>query len=243
MGEWTLFSNHGHVLVCLANNNQARLRDVAAAVGITERAVQNILRELQQSGIVQVSKHGRCNHYQINTRKSLRHSLEAHCSVGKLLALLKGGESEPDSPEIVVRKKSADQAAPPKTPIHSQVAAPASSQVGASAAEPTSQKSGQIESADKPPAKIVKPQPVPKEVVTREVVTREAVTQEMVQNIPEHVKTPVKESTQDKAEASHEEEKAVEQTAGKDDKKPAGKSVKKANKTDVPPSTQQGSLF
>ncbi|HKX56204.1 MAG TPA: hypothetical protein VJN01_08885, partial [Xanthomonadales bacterium] len=54
MGEWTLFSNHGHVLVCLAKNNQARLRDVAADVGITERAVQNILRELQGSGLVQV---------------------------------------------------------------------------------------------------------------------------------------------------------------------------------------------
>lgn len=92
MGDWTIFSNHGHVLVCLANNNQARLRDVAAAVGITERAVQNILRELQDSGLVQVSKHGRCNHYQINTRKSLRHPLEAHCTVGQLLQLLK---SEP----------------------------------------------------------------------------------------------------------------------------------------------------
>jgi len=91
MGEWTLFSNHGHVLVCLANNSQARLRDVSAAVGITERAVQNILRELQVSGLVQVSKHGRCNHYQINHRKPLRHPLEEHCTVGKLLQMLKAG--------------------------------------------------------------------------------------------------------------------------------------------------------
>jgi len=91
MGEWTLFSNHGHVLVCLANNSQARLRDVSAAVGITERAVQNILRELQDSGLVQVSKHGRCNHYQINHRKPLRHPLEEHCTVGKLLQMLKAG--------------------------------------------------------------------------------------------------------------------------------------------------------
>jgi len=107
MGEWTLFSNHGHVLVCLANNNQARLRDVAAEVGITERAVQNILRELQDSGMVQVSKHGRCNHYQISTRKSLRHPLEAHCTVGKLLQLLKSGATEEsNSEEVVIERPS-----------------------------------------------------------------------------------------------------------------------------------------
>ncbi len=112
MGEWTLFSNHGHVLVCLANNNEARLRDVAAEVGITERAVQNILRELQNSGIVQVSKHGRCNRYQINTRKSLRHPLEAHCSVGKLLALLKTANVEADTPEPLARIKPLEPAPP-----------------------------------------------------------------------------------------------------------------------------------
>ena len=110
MGEWTLFSNHGHVLVCLFNNNQARLRDVAAEVGITERAVQNILRELQDSGLVQVSKHGRCNHYHLNTRKSLRHPLEAHCTVGQLLQLLKSGEGEGSAvPSATVKKPTASK--------------------------------------------------------------------------------------------------------------------------------------
>lgn len=107
MGEWTLLSNHGHVLVCLFNNNQARLRDVAAEVSITERAVQNILRELQNSGLVQVNKHGRCNHYQINTHKSLRHPLEAHCTVGQLLQLLKAGEGEGSAvPSATVQKRT-----------------------------------------------------------------------------------------------------------------------------------------
>lgn len=113
MGEWTIFSNHGHVLVCLANNNQARLRDVAAAVGITERAVQNILRELQDTGLVLVSKHGRCNHYQINTRKSLRHPLEAHCTVGQLLQLLKSEAVESAAPETAATVSSAAVAAEP----------------------------------------------------------------------------------------------------------------------------------
>jgi len=106
MGEWTLFSNHGHVLVCLANNHQARLRDVAAEVGITERAVQNILRELQNSGIVQISKHGRCNHYQINSRKYLRHPLESHCTIGKLLLLLKSEAADDSKSEVPIERPS-----------------------------------------------------------------------------------------------------------------------------------------
>jgi len=88
MGDWTFFSNHGHVLVCLARNREARLRDVAAEVGITERAVQKIVRDLQGEGFLTISKQGRCNRYRINRRKSLRHDLESHCTVGKLLALV-----------------------------------------------------------------------------------------------------------------------------------------------------------
>jgi hypothetical protein len=88
MGDWTVFSNHGHVLVCLAKNNEARLRDVAADVGITERAVQKIVRELQQGEFVSISKHGRCNRYDVNTRKNLRHPLQASCTVGELLKAL-----------------------------------------------------------------------------------------------------------------------------------------------------------
>jgi len=88
MGDWTVFSNHGHVLVCLARNNEARLRDVAADVNITERAVQKIVRELQQGEFISISKHGRCNRYDVNTRKNLRHPLQASCTVGELLSAL-----------------------------------------------------------------------------------------------------------------------------------------------------------
>jgi len=88
MGDWTFFSNYGHVLVCLARNREARLRDVAEEVGITERAVQKIVRDLQDAGFVTISKQGRCNRYRINRRKSLRHDLESHCTVGKLLTLV-----------------------------------------------------------------------------------------------------------------------------------------------------------
>jgi len=95
MGDWTFFSNYGHVLVCLARDREARLRDVAAEVGITERAVQKIVRDMQDAGVITVSKQGRCNRYRINRRKSLRHSLESHCSVGKLLNLVARAAPEP----------------------------------------------------------------------------------------------------------------------------------------------------
>ena len=88
MGNWTLFSNHGHVLVCLARDSEARLRDVAAGVGITERAVQKIVRDLQDGGMVSVTKNGRRNCYRIHNKQSLRHDLEANCTLGDLVKLV-----------------------------------------------------------------------------------------------------------------------------------------------------------
>jgi len=97
MGDWTFFSNHGHVLVCLDRDRRARLRDVAVEVGITERAVQKIVRDLQDEGFLSVTKQGRCNRYRINRRKSLRHQLESHCTVGKLLSLMARADTQ-DTP-------------------------------------------------------------------------------------------------------------------------------------------------
>jgi len=88
MSNWTIFSNHGHVLVCLAHDSETRLRDVAANVGLTERAVQKIIHDLQESGMITISKHGRRNRYQIDSKKTLRHNLEAHCTLGALVNLI-----------------------------------------------------------------------------------------------------------------------------------------------------------
>ena len=98
MSNWTLFSNHGHVLVCLAADSEARLRDVAADVGITERAVQKIVRDLQSCGMISVTKHGRRNRYRIHHKKTLRHDLEAHCTIGSLLKLVI--RNKPDRREV-----------------------------------------------------------------------------------------------------------------------------------------------
>lgn len=83
--EWTFLTNHSHVLICLARDSQARLRDVATAVGITERAVQNIVLELETAGVIQRYREGRRNRYHIVRDAPLRHPVEAHCTVGGLL--------------------------------------------------------------------------------------------------------------------------------------------------------------
>lgn len=98
-GHWTFLSNHLHVLLCLAEEPDVRLRDVADRVGITERAVQRIVSELEFAGIITRAREGRRNHYEIHGKVSLRHPLEAHHTVGELIALL----AEPRRPRTAPR--------------------------------------------------------------------------------------------------------------------------------------------
>jgi len=85
---WNFFSNYAHVLVCLADNSHARLRDVAERVGITERTALRLITELEEVDILKRAKEGRRNSYFINLHAHLRHPLESHCTVGDLLATL-----------------------------------------------------------------------------------------------------------------------------------------------------------
>lgn len=85
--SWTFLSNHGHVLVFLSRNPDARIRDIAVEVGITERSAQGILGELQADGYVTKSKVGRRNHYTIHPEQRFRHPAEANHSVGELLRI------------------------------------------------------------------------------------------------------------------------------------------------------------
>jgi DNA-binding transcriptional ArsR family regulator len=86
--HWTFLSNHGHVLVCLARDPDARLRDVALAVGITERAVQKIVSDLEDAGVVERVREGRRNRYRLFLDRPLRHPIESHRSIGALLAMV-----------------------------------------------------------------------------------------------------------------------------------------------------------
>lgn len=86
--NWTFLTNHTHVLALLYDNPDKILRQVALEVGITERAVQRIILDLEEGGFIKREKVGRCNHYHVMIDKSLRHPIEAHCRIGDLLKLI-----------------------------------------------------------------------------------------------------------------------------------------------------------
>ena len=95
-GEWTFLSNYGHVLVCLARDPDTRMRDVADAVGITERAVQQIVGDLVSQGYVEKQKVGRRNRYRVVRSAHFRHDLENAVSLGSFVDLVLGGHSRTD---------------------------------------------------------------------------------------------------------------------------------------------------
>lgn len=90
-GGWTFLSNHTHVLVCLTADGGQTLREVASKVGVTERAVQRIVADLEQAGVLERERDGRRNIYRIDALRRLRHPLEAHCHIGALLRLVTEG--------------------------------------------------------------------------------------------------------------------------------------------------------
>lgn len=86
--RWDFLTNHAHVLVCVARDPGARLRDIAAAVGITERAAHRIVSELVDGGYLSRERRGRRNHYEVKARSPLPHPLAEEREVGELLELL-----------------------------------------------------------------------------------------------------------------------------------------------------------
>jgi DNA-binding MarR family transcriptional regulator len=90
---WTFLSNHTHVLVCLAANAGQTLRDVSLQVGITERAVQRIVADLEAAGVLTRERDGRRNRYALDLDVHLRHALERHCRIGDILRLVIGKQT------------------------------------------------------------------------------------------------------------------------------------------------------
>jgi len=74
---WTFLTNHAHVLICMAQNPEVRLAEIARKVGIGERAVHSIVHDLVHAGYVNLSKSGRNNVYEVRLDRPLRHPLEA----------------------------------------------------------------------------------------------------------------------------------------------------------------------
>ena len=89
--NWTFLTNHSHVLLCIAEDPDVLLREVALQVGITERATQRIVAELEDAGYVSHERIGRRNHYKVNPNLPLRHPLEDHLQIGALLGVLTKG--------------------------------------------------------------------------------------------------------------------------------------------------------
>lgn len=87
-GTWTFLTNHAHVLLAIDADPDLRLRDIAERVGITERAAQRIVTELEESGYLSVRREGRRNVYRIQRSRPLRHPTEAHHRIGQLLSVL-----------------------------------------------------------------------------------------------------------------------------------------------------------
>ena len=86
---WTFLSNHAHVLACLAADSTIRLRDVAARVGITERATQSIVADLVDAGYVTRTRVGRRNRYEIHRDTPMRHRQDMTLTVGGLLDFMR----------------------------------------------------------------------------------------------------------------------------------------------------------
>ncbi|MDI9636912.1 winged helix-turn-helix domain-containing protein [Kamptonema cortianum] len=82
----SLLNNHAHLLVCLLRNNKQTLRNVAEQIGITERAAQRIVAELESLGILERTKVGRRNQYTINTNVRLTNAVENGLTIGDILA-------------------------------------------------------------------------------------------------------------------------------------------------------------
>ena len=88
MAEWSFLTNHARALVCIAHDPGVRLRDVAAALDITERRAFDIVTDLSEAGYVVKRKEGRRNRYRIRDHLPLREAVGRERTIGEVLALL-----------------------------------------------------------------------------------------------------------------------------------------------------------
>ena len=93
MANWSFLTNHARVLMCIAHDPGARLRDIAASLGITERSAHGIVTDLAEAGYVIKQKDGRRNRYQIQAHLPLPEPASRDRTVGEVLALLAGTDA------------------------------------------------------------------------------------------------------------------------------------------------------
>jgi DNA-binding Lrp family transcriptional regulator len=88
MHTWTFLTNHSQVLLCIAHNQRITAKEIAEVVGITERAVQRLIRDLEASGYIARVRVGRQNRYVIDLAQPMRHPAQGGHTVGELIELL-----------------------------------------------------------------------------------------------------------------------------------------------------------
>ena len=88
MTEWTFLTNHAHVLLCLTEDRDIRLRDLAEKVNISERAVKRIVADLDHTGYISRKRFGRRNRYEIHVEQPIRSPLARTLEIGALLAIM-----------------------------------------------------------------------------------------------------------------------------------------------------------
>ena len=87
-GSWTLLTGHGHVLVEITRNPDARIRDISVVVGLTERTVQAIVADLEAAGYLTRTRTGRRTRYTVNHDSVFRHPAQEGLRVGPFLTVL-----------------------------------------------------------------------------------------------------------------------------------------------------------
>ncbi|HXU23791.1 MAG: helix-turn-helix transcriptional regulator [Tepidiformaceae bacterium] len=88
MSEWTFLTNHAHVLLCITEDPNARLRDLAERVEISERAVKRIVSDLEHTGYITRKRFGRRNRYEVHMETPITTPVTRTLEVGALLSLL-----------------------------------------------------------------------------------------------------------------------------------------------------------
>ena len=92
MGNWSFLTKHARAMLFIAEQPDARLRDLAAALDITERSAYAIVADLTEAGYVVKERDGRRNRYEVRASLPLRHPIEKHCEVSSLLRVLEGAK-------------------------------------------------------------------------------------------------------------------------------------------------------
>jgi DNA-binding IclR family transcriptional regulator len=88
MSDWTLLTNHAHVLICIAREPGYRLREIADCVGLTERATHRLVDDLVKADYLTRHRLGNRSFYEVHADRPLRHDLVEHAEVGDILAPL-----------------------------------------------------------------------------------------------------------------------------------------------------------